>query len=100
VLYSPVLTETQMNADVPAAWPGAEKFDEDGNSLGLKSFFEYTQWHEVTGGYCIKYSSGPADDNKNIKLPTFAQLKVWVNKAGGFLTKEEFDAIRTVVDTP
>lgn len=99
-LYSPVLTENQMNADVPVAWPSSSVLDEDGEVVRQKTFFEYTQWHTVNGGYCIKFSNGPASENKNISLPTYAQLKVWVTKVGGFLTEAEFNAIKVVNEGP
>ena len=96
-LYSPVVTMAQMEAlEVPAAWPGSEKFDEEGESLGQKNFEEYGQYHAVDGGYCIKFAGGPKDENNNIRQPTFQQVKVWVNKTNGFKTEAEFQAIRVV----
>jgi len=93
-LYSPVLTQSQMNQDVPTAWPGSMTGEE--GEERVKTFFEYAQWHAVTGGYSIKFSAGAASANKNISLPNFTQLKVWEAKVNGFLTKAEFDAIKTV----
>ncbi len=99
-LYSPVLTMNQLTStEVPAGWPGGEKFDEDGGSLGQKNFEEYAQYFEVTGGYCIRFASGPKDANNNIQRPSFSDVKVWENKVNGFLTKAEFDDIR-VIATP
>ena len=95
-LYSPVQSQAAMETDVPAAWPNSAVLDEDGEVVRQKTWFEYTQWHEVTGGYSIKFSGSPADENKNITLPSFSQIKTWVNKVGGFLTKAEFEAIRVV----
>lgn len=97
VLYSPVLTMNNLTSiEVPASWPNSEKFDEEGESLGQKNFEEYAQYHAVDGGYCIKFSDGAADANKNIRLPKPSQVPIWENKVNGFLTQVEFEAIRVV----
>ena len=77
--YSPVMTEAQVNSNVPAGWPdnmitpmtAAEvpaTYDDDGNELTpyvppvygderRKKFSEYTYAYEVTGGWVVRFTA-------------------------------------------
>ena len=48
-LYSPVISQTDMEKSVPVAWnwPGDAVTDEDGEYVRQKTFFEYSQFHQV-----------------------------------------------------
>lgn len=87
-LYSPVMTDAQINANVPLFWP-------DGDNL---TFAEYLRPTEVISGTVLQFVGAPMDANRNIRLPSFSQLKTQITMAGGFLTREEVDAIRIVED--
>ncbi len=87
-LYSPVLTESQMNGSVPDNWPGSIITISE-TEARQKTWFEYCQYLTVSEGYCVKYAGGAADHHKGVTRPTYSQLKVWVSTAGGFLTKAE-----------
>ena len=97
-LYSPVMTNTQINVDVPDNWPGSQILDEEGNVVSRLTFAEYLRPTEVVGGTVLQFVGAPMDVNRNIILPSFAQLKVQIDLAGGFLTREEVDIIRIVTE--
>ena len=95
-LYSPVFQQATLDALVPGNWPG-QPVNEFGVALGM-TYGEYLRSIEVTGGFCLQFAGGPMDANRNITLPSFAQLKLQITAAGGFLTRAEVDAIRIIVE--
>lgn len=95
VLFSPVMTAAQINADVPASWPRStvkNELDED----VLLTYSQYLRPTEVTGGWVLQYADGPMDAHQNISLPMNTYLRAQITKFGGFLTKAEVDAIKIV----
>ena len=93
-LYSPVLSDAQINSSVPVNWPNSRVTENE--VTRQKTFAEYTTVIPVTGGYCLLFHGGFHDQNGNHNLPTFAQLKVWVNMAGGFMTISEVEEIKII----
>ena len=91
--YSPVLTKAQTEAEVPANWPGAYATDKDGNPY-RKKYHEYTKRHEVEGGYVLRFTGADMNENRRVTNPTWEEFKVWVSRVGGFMTEQEFRAIR------
>lgn len=96
VLFSPILTEGQLNAEVPLTWPDSTVLNEEGEVISRKVFGDYLRSTEVVGGIVLQYSGGPKDSNNSIILPTYSQLLAQISLAGGFLTKGEVDAIKIV----
>jgi hypothetical protein len=93
-LYSPVLTDVQINADVPLSWPDSQVLDVDGLPIKGRTFAEYLRPTEVIGGTVLQFVGRKMDVNRNITLPSWPQLKAQVEIAGGFMMKSEVDAIR------
>lgn len=87
-LYSPVMSDNRINTEVPDNWPGGD---------GL-TYAEYLRPIDVQGGTVLQFVGGPMMPNRNITLPTFAQLKIQVAMASGFLTRSEVDAIRIITE--
>lgn len=98
LLYSPVLTQAQTEASVPTNWPDSRVNEgtEEEPVWRQKTYAEYTRIVEVTGGFVAVFTGGAKDSNDNIKYPTWSQMKVWYNQAGGFLTQAEVDEIKVV----
>jgi hypothetical protein len=68
--------------------------DEENSVVSRLTFAEYLRPTEVVGGTVLQFVGGSMRSHRNIILPNFDQLKVQVAMAGGFLTREEVDAIR------
>ena len=95
-LYSPIMSDNQINTDVPLNWPGGHTVDEDDVVVSRLTYAEYMRPTEVIGGTVLQFAGGPMDANRNITLPSFAQLKLQITAAGGFLTRSEVDDIRII----
>lgn len=93
-LFSPELTESQMNSDVPDTWQDSAITDAEGAYVRQKTWFEYCTYITTANGYCVQFAGGAKGANGEWKLPNNTQLRAWVIQAGGFLTRNEALALR------
>lgn len=104
IVYSPPLTTTQINYKVPNTWPGAYWTDEEGNNTVTKTFEEYTHAEPVEGGkFCLLFTMTAKGPTGAIKYVNLLGLKTWVAKVktvlpatDGFISPEEYEAIKVV----
>ncbi len=92
-LYSPVVPRTTLDNKVPSDWVGALK--EDGTT---KTWEEYTHVFDYGSDTCCVLFRNNQDVNGNLLTQsTDKQVRAYIEKFGGFMSKQEFLAWQALV---